>query len=199
MKIACFGGSFNPVHIGHVKLVEAIYEAGYEKIIVIPAFHSPFKEAFADTTDQDRLTMLELAFKNHPYVEIEKCEIERGGISYTIDTMKYLQEKLKKQGMDFEKLSLVIGSDLISSFHKWKNAENLASLVDIVLAKRPLEDINFQELNFPYSHKEINNDLYDISSSMIRKRIQNQESVVELLPEDVFKYIKERGLYYGAK
>ena len=53
MKIACFGGSFNPVHIGHVKLVEAIYEAGYEKIIVIPAFHSPFKEAFADTTDQE--------------------------------------------------------------------------------------------------------------------------------------------------
>ena len=199
MRIACFGGSFNPVHIGHIKLVEAIYQAGYEKIIVIPAYHSPFKEVFTDTSNQDRLTMLSLAFKNHPYVEIEKCEIERGGVSFTYDTMLYLEEKLKKQGIVFEKLSLVIGSDLISTFHKWKNADKLANLVDIILAKRPLEKINFEELHFSYPHKEINNDLYDISSSMIRNRIQNQESVVELLPEDVLQYITERGLYYGAK
>jgi nicotinate-nucleotide adenylyltransferase len=195
VKIACFGGSFNPVHIGHVKLVEAIYRAGYEKIIVIPAYHSPFKEAFSEVSDNDRLFMLELAFKNHPYVEIEKCEIERGGISYTIDTMRFLEEKLKNQGLDFEKLSLVIGSDLISSFYKWKDAEKLVNLVDILLAKRPLENINFEELHFPYPHKEINNDLYDISSSMVRKRIQNQESVVELLPEEVLKYINARRLY----
>ena len=197
MKIACFGGSFNPVHIGHVKLVEAIYQAGYEKVIVIPAYHSPFKEAFLDTSDKERLSMLELAFKNHPYVEIEKCEIERRGISYTIDTMKYLYGKLKKQGVSFEKLSLVIGSDLIDGFIRWKNAEELASFVEIILAKRPLEKVDFRKLEFPFNHTEINNDLYDISSSMVRKKIQNKESVVKLLPEDVLKYIEERSLYRG--
>ncbi len=195
MKIACFGGSFNPVHIGHIKLVEALHKEGFEKVVVIPAFHSPFKNAFTDTSDQDRLIMLELAFKNHPYVEIEKCEIERGGISFTYDTMKFLEEKYKNLGVDFEKLYLVIGSDLISGFGKWKNASELANMVNIILAKRPLEEIDFESLQFPYPHQEINNDLYDISSSMVRKRIQNQESVVELLPEEVFEYIKDRRLY----
>jgi len=195
VKIACFGGSFNPVHIGHVKLVEAIYKASFDKVIVIPAYHSPFKEAFKNTTDQDRLNMLELAFKNHSYVEIEKCEIQRGGISFTYDTMKYLQEKYKNQGVDFGKLYLVIGSDLISGFDKWKNASELANMVNIILAKRPLEKIDFESLDFPYPHEEINNDLYDISSSMVRNRIQNHESVVELLPLEVLDYIKTRRLY----
>ena len=195
MKIACFGGSFNPVHIGHIKLVEALHKDGFEKVVVIPAFHSPFKNVFTDTSDQDRLIMLELAFKNHPYVEIEKCEIERGGISFTYDTMKFLEEKYKNLGVDFEKLYLVIGSDLISGFGKWKNASELANMVNIILAKRPLEEIDLESLQFPYPHQEINNDLYDISSSMVRKRIQNQESVVKLLPEKVFEYIKDRRLY----
>ena len=198
MKIACFGGSFNPVHIGHVKLVEAVYKAGFDKIIVIPAYHSPFKEAFQNTTDQDRLNMLELAFENHSYVDIETCELQRGGISYTYDTIKYLEEKLKSQGLEFDKLSLVIGSDLIQGFERWKNAEELASMVNIILAKRPLENVNFADLKFLYSHQEIDNDLFDISSSMVRKRIQNQESVVELLPENVLNYIQERGLYIGT-
>jgi nicotinate-nucleotide adenylyltransferase len=126
VKIACFGGSFNPVHIGHVKLVEAVYKAGFDKVIVIPAYHSPFKEAFQNTTDQDRLNMLELAFKNHSYVDIETCELQRGGISYTYDTIKYLEEKLKSQGLEFGKLSLVIGSDLIQGFERWKNADRLS-------------------------------------------------------------------------
>jgi nicotinate (nicotinamide) nucleotide adenylyltransferase len=169
VKIAMFGGSFNPVHNGHIELAKAVHEqAGYDKVLFVPAYHSPFKDMPSGASDNDRLCMLHLALDGFDWACIEDCELKRGGLSYTYDTVEFLEQKYAASGELTGKLGLVIGTDLVAGFSRWHRAEELAAKVDIILARRNL-DAPCDKPEF--AHYELQNPYVDVSSSEIRDAV----------------------------
>lgn len=217
MKIAVFGGSFNPVHIGHLALADEIcISLGYSKVLFVPAFFPPHKTMNAAVPPEKRAEMVALACQGDPRFEMEPCEIQRGGISYTYDTVCYIEKKYKP-----EKIGLVIGRDLFSTFHLWKNAAMLAEKCELILAERPFQAENkcFKNLSIgKYSEADnspenefmaedeplfkngvfLKNEPLAVSSTDIRFRAANKMAFQYLVPSKVFKYIIDGNLY-GSK
>ncbi|MCR4940990.1 MAG: nicotinate (nicotinamide) nucleotide adenylyltransferase [Treponemataceae bacterium] len=196
MKIAMFGGSFNPVHNGHVRIAATVHEqAGYDKVLFVPAFHSPFKNMPSGATDEDRLNMLELAVSGFEWASVEDCEIKRGGVSYTYDTVSFLDEKFRVAGLLSGKLGLVIGEDLVEGFPRWYKASELAEKVDIILAKRSVAASCTRKTVLPFVHLELENPYVDVSSSEVRDSMKERSRLRALVPEKVYEYILRRRLY----
>jgi len=192
VRLAILGGSFNPVHIGHLALAETVHRSlGYDRILLVPASVPPHKALASGATAQDRLAMLKLATAGAPFLEVEDCEIERGGVSYTIDTVAYLEEKYR--GRLDGKIALVIGDDLVALFDTWKEAPLLAERTDVIVARRPLE--GGLPAAFPYRHTALDNALLPVSSSGIRDAIRLGKSWRYLVPDGVYRYIVEHTLY----
>lgn len=146
MKIAVFGGSFNPLHLGHAMLADVIIkELGFDKVLFVPAYMPPHK-TMNNNSATDRLQMLKdfCASEGDGHFEAESCEIERGGISYTCDTMEYLSEKYKDvlEGKFF----LVMGDEVAADFHKWKNPEKIAEYADFIITRRYPDVAAFERL-----------------------------------------------------
>ena len=138
MKIALLGGSFNPVHNGHLLLaLQAANEYGYERVLFIPAKDPPHKFIASGAREEDRWAMLNAALDefNDARFIADDCELRREGVSYTIDTVRALGRRYKTRPE--EKLGLIIGSDLCADFGKWKEADLLAEITDILLGRRP--------------------------------------------------------------
>ncbi len=191
MKLAILGGTFNPVHIGHLMLAEDVRkEFGYDKILFIPACVPPHKAYNACVSDFDRLEMLKLATKDNPYFGVDDCELKRKGISYTIDTIYDLESRYQEQIEG--KIGLIIGDDLLSGFESWHLAETLALRVRLIVGRRNSSALPL-ESSFPFS--PLSNSILPISSSDIRSRIKNKKSWRYLVPDSVFQYIKDRNLY----
>lgn len=190
MKIAIFGGSFNPIHIGHLKIAKTAL-VKYEKVIFVPTFISPFKLDDASRFEArplDRLNMVNLATKNDARFEVESFEILKETSSFTIETVRYIYKKR----LDLEgKLALIIGSDSLSSIQKWKNYEELLNLCDFIVARRGNEEIKCTEI----SYKLLPNIMEPTSSSLIRERIKKGEEWKSLVPKEVASYIEDNGLY----
>ena len=207
MKLAILGGSFNPVHKGHLFLaVQAAEEYGYERVLFIPAHEPPHKILSAGASDTDRLEMLKRAlseYGDNRFV-IDDCELKRSGPSYTIDTVYDLEARYKDV-LD-GKIGLLIGSDLAADFGKWKEPDLLAEKTDIVLGRRPPacgstadscsvgESYNAGE-TFPWSHLKLHNEFYAVSSAAIRRIISEKKDWKSLVPESVYDYVVERKLY----
>ena len=191
MKIAILGGTFNPIHIGHLMLAEDVRkEFGYDKILFIPACVPPHKVYQACVSDADRLEMIRLAISDNPYFDVDTCELERKGVSYTIDTIYDLESRYqdKIEG----KIGLIIGDDLLSGFESWHLADALALRVRLIVGRR-LSSVLPMESKFPFS--PLSNSILPISSSDIRKRIKDDKSWRYLVPNSVFQYIRDRNLY----
>lgn len=214
MKIAILGGSFNPVHIGHLALAKSVCdELSYDKILFVPTFQPPHKIIKDAASAQDRLEMLRLACLSDSHFETESCEIDRGGISYTYDTICYLEDKYA--GELSSKIGLIFGQDLVAEFSKWNRADELAQKTDIILARRPKEDkpssTDVENLpfgnytgvcatdkmleSFSYPHFLLKNFLLPISSTKIRMEISSNGKWSDLVPKEVCEYIKQRKLY----
>ena len=149
MKLAILGGTFNPVHIGHLMLAEDVRkEFGYDKILFIPACVPPHKAYNACVSDSDRLEMLRLATKDNPYFDVDDCELKRKGISYTIDTIYDLESRYQEQIEG--KIGLIIGDDLLSGFESWHLAETLALRVRLIVGRRNSSVLPLESL-FPFS------------------------------------------------
>ena len=116
MRLAVLGGSYNPIHIGHLMLADAVaLRYGYDTIAFVPAFLSPFKDGHSGCTADDRLAMVKLAIADNPAFYCEPCEIQRQGVSYTIDTLKFLKKKFPQcEG----KIGLIIGDDVLEGFFR---------------------------------------------------------------------------------
>ncbi len=192
MKIAILGGSFNPVHNGHIMIAQTVvHKFGYDKVLFVPTFRPPHKVLANGASDFQRLEMLELALKDYSSFDIEICEIERKGISYSIDTVSFLE---KKYFSSLEgRIGLIIGEDLIEGFPLWKDVDCLASKVDIILATRQHNANQRSELR--YKHAQLKNDNYAVSSHMIRKCIQDDLEWESLVPYSVYEFIVREGLY----
>lgn len=227
MKLAMFGGSFNPLHIGHAMLGETLVkECSYDKVLFVPTFVPPHKEIACGIQSEDRLNMVKAFCNSVPdgIFECEPCEFLRGGVSYTIDTVKYLYKKY--DGVMDGKIGLVMGEEIGAEFPKWKNASELITLCDLIIAprnnslalqssentldqdekikNRPVCSYkgDFKE---PFSKEKLEkagfpcrvlkDSLVSVSSTEIRSRIVQEKSWRYLVPNAVFDYIEAKALY----
>ncbi|MDR2020693.1 MAG: nicotinate (nicotinamide) nucleotide adenylyltransferase [Treponema sp.] len=186
-KFAILGGSFNPPHLGHLFLAEAVLsELAYDRIILIPAYESPFKPGAGGAAPRDRLDMLAASIPGDVRLTIDDTEIRREGVSYTIDTVRDIIERYRPAG----KPGLILGDDLAGDFPRWKEAGVIAGLADIIIARRSGETSPF-----PYPYRELHNEIITISSGMARDRIRRGLSWRYLVPEGARIIIEDRRLY----
>lgn len=185
-KVGLFGGTFNPPHIGHLIMANEVYTAlGLSEIRFMPNAKAPHKEVSKSASNEQRLHMVELAIQDVPHFVIETYELERGGISYTYDTMKAMCEREPDVAFYF-----IIGGDMIDSLHTWYRIDDLVELVQFVGVKRP-----GYEAKTAYNVLMVEAPEIDLSSTFIRNRLQQQNSLRYLLPEAVERYIRKEGLY----
>lgn len=200
MKIGFFGGSFNPVHNGHFEIVSsAIEKLGLEKIIVIPTFISPFKkDSNSFVADgYDRIFMCKLAFSGIPIVEVSDFEIAKAGVSYTFETIEHFRKIYPD-----DEFFLIIGSDMLLSFERWKNFEEIMRNCTIISASRIDKSANYPELLECKKSLEkfgevvvMETSPFEISSTEIREKIMKNEETTCYLNENVVKYIVSKNIY----
>lgn len=201
MSIAIFGGSFNPPHIGHTNAAIAVFETlPADRLIIIPSFLPPHKEqAKSSPSAMSRLEMTSLAFGNMPKVEVSDIEINRGGKSFTVDTL----EEIKRTNPNDE-LMLLMGADMILSFEKWRDFNRILELSTLVVFPRKggeeaqiSDKCKYFEMEFGAKIKTIDYQPIEISSTELRTELQKR-SGVDKLNDSVYAYIiKNR--YYKAK
>jgi nicotinate-nucleotide adenylyltransferase len=188
MKFAILGGSFNPVHMGHLFLADAaLVTLGYDRIILVPAHTSPFKPDAEGASPKDRLDMLVASVPADSRITIDDCEIRREGLSFTIDTVKDIIERYRPEG----KPGLILGDDLARDFYQWRSADEIAGLVDIIIAHR----LSAENIPFPYPCKQLDNEILQLSSGGLRNRIANGEAWTYLVSPGAQFIIRDRRLY----
>jgi len=188
MRYALFGGAFNPPHIAHLFIADVLVkEFGFERVLFIPSNISSHKSTDELLHPTHRLAMLKNLEEEIPWMEVSDCEIRRGGVSYSIDTVKELYEH---NNFDV-KPGLLIGDDLLPDFQSWKNVDDLVSLINLIVAFRTGNG----EIVCPYPFTRLENLQFAISSSDIRKRIKEHRAYRFMIPESVYEYIEKTGLY----
>ncbi len=184
MNKIIFGGAFDPVHNGHINMAKNAQKSLSGEVIFVPARISVWKNDSAPI--KDKIAMLELAIKDEKGFSIETYEIDNGQeTTYSIDTIKYLKEKYPN-----DKLFLLIGTDQVNAFHRWKSADEIADLVQIVYFSRPGYQLDEENIK-RFKMMKIEGEEYDVSSTDIRK-LENID-----VPDEVLFYIVEHDLYEG--
>ncbi len=222
MKIAVLGGTFNPIHNGHMALADSVCkELGYDKIIFVPSFIPPHKELSSSVSGKERIKMVGFACRKDKRFILETCEFKRGGVSYTYDTICYLEKKYA--GVLEGKMGLIMGEDLFSGFHLWHKAKELSEKCTLILAKRPGVDVSYLENSEKFmnpslgEYARLSNDfelsseplfknavvlktpMLPISSTEIRALAAENGAFCYLVPEKIFKYITKGKLYAKNK
>lgn len=185
-RIGILGGTFDPPHLGHLIISNEVLNAfQLDEIWFMPNQEPPHKKQSHAINDADRVNLLKLAISGHPKFKIELIELERSGPSYTYETMKILKERHPDQQFYF-----IIGADMIEYLPKWKNIDELIKLVQFIGVNRPSYK---HESQYPILFRDVPN--MEISSSLIRKRLKENETIQYLVPDSVRNYIKENNLY----
>ena len=190
MRLGILGGSFNPVHVGHLFLADkAVSSLNLDRIVMIPAYRSPFKPEIESMKDSagDRLQMLAAAIAGDSRLTIDDCEIRREGVSYTVDTLDDIIARYMPLGKPF----LIIGDDIAADFPKWNNSGKILKMAEIVIGRR----VNPTEAYYPFAHNAIDNEVMNVSSHIIRQRIKEGKEWESLVPAGVRAIIKDKGLY----
>lgn len=197
MKIALFGGTFNPVHNGHIKLIDTVNKLyNFDKIIVMPTKTPPHKICKDLADSNDRLNMCKLAFSGYDKIFVSDYEIKNTQKSFTYLTIEYLKRKYE----DIE-IYLIIGSDMFLSFETWKNFKYILKNVSIITAAR--DNIEYNEMlkyknilsKFGADCEVINIKPYIVSSTQIREAIKQNQDYGFYVPDEVVKYINNNKLY----
>lgn len=193
-RIGILGGTFNPIHIGHLVLAEAARERLYlQKVIFVPCCLPPHKSKTVLTSAKIRFLMVGLAIESNPSFEISGLEIKRGGVSYSIDTARELSSNFPQASLYF-----IVGSDFLQGSSQWKDIAQLSKLGKFAIAQRPGYPFSKNHLKGSIRKRNmylLNLNALDISSTNIRARIKAKQSIRYLVPEKVRKYILQKKLY----
>lgn len=194
---AMFGGSFDPIHLGHLHLIHNVYQkTRYKKLILVPLFANKFKEGYNTIDSLDRINMINLALEDYKkiYPEdkdieiiLDTCEIDRGGYSYTYDTVRYIYENYNLTN----KLGLLMGDDLVPTLTKWYNFDKLKELVKFIICNRNNEELEIDNLDYEI----VNNVIFEDASSTIRTFVKENKDISSLVSPGVYKYVKSHELY----
>lgn len=188
MKVGIFGGTFDPIHLGH--LITATYvleKRNLDKIIFIPCFVSPLRIGEKHASSIQRINMIKDAIKDYPHFDVSDIEIKREGISFTIDTINQLREQ-------YSDIELIIGFDNLLVLEKWKSPDEILSLVNIVVLNRKVEE-QILENRFFMRVNIVDTPVIEISASQIRNRVSQSLSIDFLVPISVKEYIYKNKLY----
>lgn len=185
-KIGIMGGTFNPPHVGHLLMANEVLQAlDLDEVRFMPNAIPPHKEEPNGATGEQRLHMTALAIEDHAKFKLEPYEIQQGGTSYSFETLQVLKER--EPDCDFY---FIIGGDMVDSLHTWYRIEDLLKLVHFVGVNRPGSE---GKSELPVIH--VAAPTIDVSSTLLRRRLKNNQSVRYLLPQKVEHYIREEGLY----
>lgn len=185
-RVLVFGGSFNPVHFGHLLMAEEVREEfGFERVLFVPAFRSPFKDGSEDPGPGHRLAMLELAIQGNPRFSIDARELEREGESFTIETIRSLVAEATIEPVP----GLLIGDDLVEGLPRWREYDALRKETKIIVGRRGGPSPEDRRLAVA------SNRVIPLSSSEVRERVAQKRSIRYLVPDALRDYILKKGLY----
>lgn len=198
-RIGILGGTFDPIHLGHINLaLDAKREADLDKVILIPAKLQPFKLDKKTASGEDRLTMINEAVSDIDGIEVSPYELNKEGISYTYLTIRAMREMF---GNDAE-IYFITGTDSFLKIESWKNSEELLKSCSYLIGTRPGYKQNELELCIERIRRDYNTEVrnianlqLDVSSTEIRRRLEEGISCSDLIPDKVERYIKANGLY----
>jgi len=213
VRLGLFGGTFNPIHIGHLRAAVEVWETfGLDKVILIPSAHPPHKNADALASPQDRLEMVRLAIEGTSFFEASEVEIARSGPSYTIETLRHFQKQYGAQSA----IHFIVGIDAFSEITTWKSFEGLFATAHFIVMARPgaklkdLEGFILEHISKEYRLDRSTNSFrhpswcsifcfdithLDISATETRKCISEGRSIRFLVPYAVEHFIERKGLY----
>ncbi len=191
MNIGIFGGSFNPPHTGHLLVAEhAREQLNLAKVLFVPAATSPHKQGVDIVEAHHRLEMLECAVSGNRHFEVSDIEVQRGGVSFTVETL----EELSKKYVD-DKLVFLIGADNLLEFHTWREPERILDLVEVVALTRPGFRVDALESRYRKRITLCNVPEIGLESRQIRKRVKEGKSIRYMVPISVESYIVSHELY----
>lgn len=210
-RVAIFGGTFNPLHMGHVNAITTVHgRLNIDHVVVVPAAQNPLKPAVEGPTSDQRFDMLNVGLAEFPFVTVDDQEIKRGGVSYTVETVRAYAKKIPP-----ENLYVVVGLDQFDGFDKWKEFETILTLANLVVVTRPRHNLPFSEDDLPpglrklvavYDRQFIAlttgrsieflrlQDI-DVSGTEVRKRLRTGRNVDRHMSIKVEEYVREHGLY----
>lgn len=188
-KVGVFGGTFDPIHYGHLITAQSVWEIRkLDKIIFIPAFISPHKSDVKTSSPAERLNMIKIAIEGVDFFDYSDIEIKKGGVSYTVDTLRELKKK-------YDEIEFIIGYDNIFEFHTWKDPDEIMKLAKIIVLKRKsshppqFKDTYYNQAVFVQTRG------IEISATDIRERVKNGLPVNFLVPPRVMENIYNKKLY----
>lgn len=189
MKVGVFGGTFDPIHYGHLITAVAVKEIrGLDKIIFIPSFIAPHKIDILSSSPEHRLEMLKRAIKGVPYFDYSDFEIKKKGVSFTIDTLMFLKNK-------YNDIELIVGYDNLLEFSTWKDPAEILKMIKLVVLKRKVQKESVEKDKFFYSSEIIETPTIEISATKIRERVRDNLPINFLVPDSVMEYINKFNLY----
>lgn len=200
MRIGVFGGSFDPIHLGHLILAENCrQQANLDRVLFVPCAMSPHKLAGAHGSDRQRIEMLDLAIGGHRSFVRSDMEIKRGGVSFTVETLRELTDTQRDSEFFF-----LMGADSLDSFSSWRDPEEILKLAKPIVVGRPgsgevdlsvLERLSSTEYVESLRELTVESPLIDISSSNIRQRVADESTIRFLVPRSIEQYIVTQKMY----
>ena len=192
VRIGIFGGTFDPIHLGHLIAAREIqYQEDLDSVVFIPSAIPPHKVYEGMASPEDRSRMVDLAIQGNPRFQACSIELERGGTSYTVDTLKALRAKLGSQAG----LYLIIGADNVSEIRTWCRPEKIIDLCTVLVASRPDADFSKANERLMRRMRFVDTPLIQVSSTEIRNRVRRGDPIRYLVPASVEKYIRNKNLY----
>ena len=188
-RIGIYGGTFDPVHHGHLITAQSVRELrNLDKIIFIPSFISPHKEEFKISDAVHRINMLKIAIKNIDYFDWSDFEISRENVSYTIDTL----HEMKKH---YDEIELILGADNMKTFYKWRSPEEIIKLATLIVLRRRTDYEPGGDNNYEKNAVFLETPRIDISGTIIRQRVRQGLPIDFLVTRGVKEYIYDLKLY----
>ncbi len=189
MRVGIFGGSFDPVHFGHLILAEQCLEQGkLDRVDFVPAPRPPHKTQGTYASFEQRVEMLTVALMGQSQFRVNTCEQNRPGLSYTVDTLRHLHAS--EPGNEW---FLILGMDSVHDLETWRDPQGIAKLCTLMIVKRP--GIQHDEPPVFFRSHYIDAPLIEISSTDLRRRVADQRSIRYLVPDSVRTFIQSEKLY----